>query len=104
MTHRLPFAAAVAAVVVAVAPAAADPVTPLPAPAVIRIPDSATRNVLPIDAGAPVVRGEFASPIRVDADRAALRASIERERAVQAERFARGAGPGIVVWLRRSRY
>lgn len=104
MTHRLPFAAAVAAVVVAVAPAAADQVTPLPAPVVIRIPESAARSVLPIDESAPVARGEFASPIRVAADRAALRESIERERAVQNERFARGAGPAFVVRLRRSQY
>jgi hypothetical protein len=105
VTHRSTFAALTIAATLATAPAAAAPVArTLPAPAVIRIPDSVARTALVIDANAPVARGEFATPIRTPADRAMLRAGIERERAAAAERFARGAGPGITVRLRRSRY
>jgi hypothetical protein len=87
------------------APAAAAPAPKaLPPAAVIRIPESATRPTLTIDVNAPVVRGEFASSVRIPSDRADLHARIERQRAVEAASFARGAGPGISVRLRRSKY
>lgn len=107
MTHARAYAAlaAAAALGFSAAAAVAAPVMPaLPAPIVLRIPDTVLRTALALDPAAPVARGEFATPVRVAADRAALRASIERERAAQAERFASGAGPAIVVQLRRSRY
>ena len=105
MIKRASFPAVAAAIVLATAPAAAAPAPgALPAPAVIRFPDAAVRTTLPVDANAPLARGEFATSVRIASDRAALRASIERERAAQAARFAQGAGPGIVVRLRRSRY
>ena len=84
------------------APAAAQ--QRLAPPAVMRIPDAAGRPFLVLDANAPRVNGEFATAIRTPADRAALRAQIERDRAAQNARFAKNAGPGIAVTLRRPRY
>ena len=105
MTHRRRFALVAAAVALTAGPVAANssPNTLSPA-TVLRIPDSAARPSLTIDPSAPVMRGEFASAVRVPSDRAGLHQQIERQRAVEAERFARGAGPGITVRLRRSKY
>jgi hypothetical protein len=104
LVRRMLFAAVIPAAVLAFAPAGAAPVRALPQPAVIRIPDSAARPALTIDANAPVSRAEFATPIRTPGDRAVLRERIERARAAEAQRFARGAGAGIAVQLRRARY
>ena len=87
------------------APAAAAPAPKtLPPTTVIRIPESATRPALTIDVNAPMMRGEFASAVRTPSDRTDLHVRIERQRAVEAANFARGAGPGISVRLRRSKY
>jgi hypothetical protein len=89
-------------------PAAAQtrwPASALPAPAVMRIPNAAARQSLrATDPNAPRVFGEFATPIRTRSDRAALRAQIERDRAIENARFAKNAGPGISVRLRRARW
>jgi hypothetical protein len=76
----------------------------LPAPGVIRIPTSASVPVLPISANEPIRNGEYSTPIRVPSDRAAMAAQIRQQRALEAARFAAGAGPGVTVQLRRSRY
>jgi hypothetical protein len=77
----------------------------LPAPAVMRIPHTAARQILrATEPNAPRVFGEFASPIRTRSDRAALHAQIERDRAVENARFAKNAGPGTSVRLRRPRW
>ena len=105
MTYRRRFALLAAALALTAAPAAAAPVPKvLPPAAVIRIPDSVARPALVIDPNAPLARGEFASAVRVASDRTALRDQIERQRSAEAARFARGAGPGIAVRLRRSKY
>jgi hypothetical protein len=81
------------------------PATALPAPVVMRIPNAAARQSLRVtDPNAPRVRGEFATSIRTRSDRAALRARIERDRALENARFAKNAGPGTSVRLRRPRW
>ena len=102
--RRMLCIAALVAMVPAAPPAGAAPPRSLPAPVVIRIPASAARPMMPIDADAPVPRAEFATSVRTPSDRALLRREIERMRADEARRFAAGAGPGIVVPLRRSKY
>jgi hypothetical protein len=105
MTHRSRTALSVALALLATAPAAASPAArPLPAAAVVRIPDAVARVAFPLDPNAPLARGEFATSVRVAGDRTLLREQIERQRAAEAARFARGAGPGIAVRLRRSKY
>jgi hypothetical protein len=77
----------------------------LPAPAIMRIPDAAARGSLrATDPTAPRVFGEFATAIRTPADRAALRDQIERERTLENARFAKNAGAGVNVRLRRPRF
>jgi hypothetical protein len=77
----------------------------LPAPVIMRIPDAAARESLrATDPNAPRVFGEFATAIRTPSDRAALRARIERDRALENARFAKNAGPGVSVRLRRPRW
>jgi hypothetical protein len=81
------------------------PATALPAPVVLRIPNAAARRSLRVtDPNTPRVRGEFATAIRTRSDRAALRAQIERDRAIENARFAKNAGPGASVRLRRPRW
>ncbi|MBV8582043.1 MAG: hypothetical protein JO225_01815 [Candidatus Eremiobacteraeota bacterium] len=93
------------AAALALAPAApASEALPLPAPAVVRIPDLAARETLPIDPAAALPHGEFASPIRTADDRATLHDAIERRRADEAARFAAGAGMWIDVPLRRPKF
>jgi hypothetical protein len=76
----------------------------LPVPGVIRIPASASVPMLPVSANEPIRNGEYSTPIRVPADRVALAVQIRAQRADEAARFAAGAGPGVTVALRRSRY
>jgi hypothetical protein len=105
MADRSRIALALATALLAAAPASASPnPRPLPPATVIRIPDSVARVAFPIDPNAPLPRGEFATSVRVLDDRTQLREAIERQRAAEAARFARGAGPGIAVRLRRSKY
>ena len=102
--RRMLCAAALLALVPAAPPAGAAAPRSLPAPVVIRIPDSVARPAMTIDANAPVPRAEFATSVRTPADRALLRLQIERARAEEARRFAAGAGRAIAVPLRRSKY
>ena len=76
----------------------------LPAPGVIRIPARAAVASLPLTPNAPIRNGEYSTPIRVPSDRMAMSAQIRQQRAADAARFAAGAGPGVTVQLRRSRY
>lgn len=76
----------------------------LPVPGVIRIPASAAVPALPPLVNQPIRNGEYSTPIRTPADRIGLAAQIRQQRAVEAARFAAGAGPGVTVQLRRSRY
>jgi len=80
------------------------PGSALPVPGVIRIPTSASVSALPVSANAPIRNGEYSTPIRVPSDRLAMAAQIRAQRAADAARFAAGAGPGVTVQLRRSRY
>ena len=103
--HFVRVAAALLCLPALALPAAAQQrAVPLAPPAVMRIPDAAGRPFLVLDANAPRVNGEFTTPIRTPADRAALRVQIERDRAAQNARFAKNAGAGVTVALRRPRY
>jgi hypothetical protein len=108
MRSRFVAAAVLAAVVLDAAastPGTAQihPSSLLPAPAVVRVPEFATRPALRVDANAPLQSGEFASAIRTPADRAALADAIAKQRYAESQKWA-ADGPGIVVPLRRSRY
>jgi hypothetical protein len=76
----------------------------LPAPGVMRIPASAAVSALTVNPNAPIRNGEFSTPIRTPADRMTMAAQIRQQRAAENARFATGAGPGVAVQLRRSRY
>jgi hypothetical protein len=76
----------------------------LAVPGVIRIPASAAVASLPIPVNAPIRNGEYSTPIRVPSDRLAMKAQIRAQRAAEAARFAAGAGRGVTVQLRHSRY
>jgi hypothetical protein len=111
MTH--PFVRSAALVGVALAGALALPAgaqlhaqgtAALPAPGVIRIPSSASVPTMTVNPNAPIMNAEFSTAIRTPADRITLAAQIRQQRAADAARFAAGAGPGVTVSLRRSRY
>jgi hypothetical protein len=76
----------------------------LPTPAVLRIPASAAVPFIPVNTNAPIMNGEYSTAIRTPADRIATAANMRAQRAADAARFAAGAGTGVDVQLRRSRY
>jgi hypothetical protein len=76
----------------------------LPTPAVLRIPASAAVPFIPVNTNAPIMNGEYSTAIRTPADRIANAANLRAQRAADAVRFANGAGQGVTVQLRRSRY
>jgi hypothetical protein len=76
----------------------------LPVPGVMRIPASAAVARLNLNPNEPIRNGEYSTPIRTPADRMSLASQIRQQRAAENARFAAGAGPGVTVQLRRSRY
>jgi hypothetical protein len=76
----------------------------LPSPAVIRIPASAAVPFIPVNTNAPIMNGEYSTAIRIPADRIRTATNMRAQRAADAARFATGAGAGVSVQLRRSRY
>jgi len=76
----------------------------LPTPAVLRIPASAAVPSIPVNVNAPIMNGEYSTAIRTPADRIRTATNMRAQRAADAARFAAGAGQGVSVQLRRSRY
>jgi hypothetical protein len=108
MTHRIRIAAIGALAAVAIGlPAIAQThvgLALLPTPAVLRIPASAAVQSVPVNTNAPIMNGEYSTAVRTPADRAQIAITLRAQRAADAARFATGAGQGVDVPLRRSRY